>query len=219
MIERILEPEVMDSVEEALAYDAMDHSAVNRTFVTDFLEVWHGRGPILDVGTGTAQIPIEFCKQSSSGEIVAIDLANEMLAVARDNVRNAGLEKRIQLQLINARGMPFADGSFSAVISNSIVHHVPDPKHVVCEIVRVAGKGATIFVRDLLRPDDEASLARLVMLYAGGANDKQRSLFEDSLHAALSLLEVRSIISEYGYDTCCVQQTSDRHWTWSVKGA
>jgi len=33
MIPRILEPEVMDTVEEAVDYDAMDHSTVNR-FVT-----------------------------------------------------------------------------------------------------------------------------------------------------------------------------------------
>ena len=37
MLHRVLEPEVMDTVEEARDYDAMDHSTVNRPFVTDFL--------------------------------------------------------------------------------------------------------------------------------------------------------------------------------------
>ena len=58
-----------------LDYDAMDHSAVNRVFVQDFLAVWDGGLSILDVGTGTAQIPIELCRQSPAAKIVAIDLA------------------------------------------------------------------------------------------------------------------------------------------------
>ena len=37
MLSRVLEPEVMDTPEEARDYDSMDHAAVNRLFVTDFL--------------------------------------------------------------------------------------------------------------------------------------------------------------------------------------
>ncbi len=39
MLERVLEPEAMDSPEEARDYDAMDHSAVNRVFVADFRRI------------------------------------------------------------------------------------------------------------------------------------------------------------------------------------
>ena len=93
MLSRVLEPEVMDTPEEARDYDAMDHAAVNRAFVADFLAVWDGRDPILDVGTGTAQIPIELCRQSPTARVVAIDLAEHMLRVGRDNVRRAGLDE------------------------------------------------------------------------------------------------------------------------------
>src|SRR5689334_84912 len=98
MLPRTLEPEVMDSPEEARDYDAMDHAAVNRVFVEDFLAAWDGRGPVLDVGTGTAQIPIEFCRRDPRAEVVAIDLAEEMLRVGRENVRRAGLESRVRLE-------------------------------------------------------------------------------------------------------------------------
>ena len=37
MLKRVLEPEVMDTPEEAIAYDEMDHSEVNRRFVADLL--------------------------------------------------------------------------------------------------------------------------------------------------------------------------------------
>src|SRR5437868_13974603 len=97
MLPRVLEPEVMDSPEEARDYDAMDHAAVNRAFAADFLAAWDGQNPVLDVGTGTAQIPVELCRQSPAARVTAVDLAEHMLRVGRDNVRRAGLEGRIRL--------------------------------------------------------------------------------------------------------------------------
>src|SRR5262245_53899915 len=108
MLPRVLEPEVMDSAEEARDYDAMDHSTVNRVFVADFLAVWDGRGPVLDVGAGTAQIPIELCRRHPTAEATAVDLAEHMLRVGRENVRRAGLEARVRLERCDAKRLPYA---------------------------------------------------------------------------------------------------------------
>ena len=97
MLARVLEPEVMDTPEEASDYDAMDHAAVNRAFAEDFLAAWNHASPVLDVGTGTAQIPIELCRQSDAVRLVAIDLADHMLALARANGDRAGLADRLLL--------------------------------------------------------------------------------------------------------------------------
>jgi ubiquinone/menaquinone biosynthesis C-methylase UbiE len=218
MLQRVLEPEVMDTAEDARDYDAMDHAAVNRAFVADFLAVWDGRSPILDVGTGTAQIPIEFCRESTHGTVVAIDLAEHMLALARRNVQGAGFDSRIRLERVSARTLPYPDDSFPAVMSNSIIHHIPEPRDCIAEMVRVAAPDATVFVRDLLRPADETTLRHLVAVYAEGANDHQRRLFADSLRAALTLREVQELIAEFGFDPDGVRQTSDRHWTWAAPG-
>jgi ubiquinone/menaquinone biosynthesis C-methylase UbiE len=217
MLPRVLEPEVMDTPEEARDYDSMDHAQVNRDFVTDFLTVWDERNPILDVGTGTAQIPIELCRQSACASIVAIDLAEEMLKVGRENVRRAGLADRVRLECIDAKGIPYPDGAFAAVISNSIIHHIPEPGRVVAEMVRVLQSGGVLFVRDLLRPPDVAMLNRLVNLHAAGANDHQKRMFAESLHAALTHDEIRSLILPLGYPASSVQQTTDRHWTWTAR--
>ena len=53
--------------------------------------------------------------------------------------------------------------------------------------------------------------------HAGGANDHQRKMFAESLHAALTLAEVRELVMQLGYDPNSVKQTTDRHWTWSAK--
>jgi ubiquinone/menaquinone biosynthesis C-methylase UbiE len=214
---RILEPEVMDSAEEACDYDAMDHSAVNRVFVADFLAAWNGALPVLDVGTGTAQIPVELCRQDQRTVVTAIDAAAHMLNLAQRNVGAAGLHQRVRLERADAKRLPFADGSFAAIISNSIVHHIPEPAIVLAEMVRTLAPGGLLFVRDLLRPNDEPTLRRLVEVYAEGANEHARQMFADSLHAALSLREMWELVAGLGYDPAGVRQTTDRHWTWVAR--
>ena len=128
MLPRVLEPEAMDSPEEARDYDAMDHQEVNARFVADFLEV-HGRcrgGEILDVGTGPGRIPITLCL-ADSRRVLAIDLAESMLDRARRNVAEAGLSTRIRCVLGDAKALGLSDESFEAGAFELIVHHIPDP--------------------------------------------------------------------------------------------
>ena len=217
MLARVLEPEVMDSAEEARDYDSMDHSQVNRVFVVDFLASWDQQNPVLDVGTGTAQIPMELARHALKAQIVAIDLAEHMLEVGRENVRKAGFKDRIRLERQDAKRLPYPSHSFAAVISNSIVHHIPEPGKVLAEMVRVTRPGGLLLVRDLLRPLSDEIVRSLVSTYAGDANAHQQKMFEESLRAALSLEEIRNLVAELKFDPATVEQTTDRHWTWQAK--
>ena len=73
-MERVLEPEVMDHPDDAEEYEAMDfHEPDGR-----FAEVAHGfvaglRAPrIVDLGTGTASIPILLLDRHPSASVVAV---------------------------------------------------------------------------------------------------------------------------------------------------
>ncbi|MCA9068811.1 MAG: class I SAM-dependent methyltransferase [Planctomycetaceae bacterium] len=218
MIPRTLEPEVMDTEQEAVDYDSMDHAEVNRRFVAEFLEfAKHHPNPsvprILDVGTGTAQIPIELCRQHSSCHIVAIDLSREMLKLGEKNIETAGLTERIRLEFIDAKALPYDDHQFDAVISNSIIHHIPEPSPVLGEMKRVLRPGGVLFVRDLLRPEEEPTLEQLVQTYAGDENAHQQKMFRESLHAALTIEEMQAMLQAHQLPPEWVQTTSDRHWT------
>jgi ubiquinone/menaquinone biosynthesis C-methylase UbiE len=215
VLPRVLEPEAMDTPDEARDYDAMDHAAVNARFVADFLAA-HGPcrgGAVLDAGTGPARIPIALCRADAVARVLGIDLAGHMLAVAQRNVAEAGLSGRIALQRADAKALPYPEGAFEAVVSNTIVHHIPDPAPVLASLLRQVAPGGTLFVRDLTRPDELSELERLVALYAGGESAAARALFAASLHAALTLAEVRAMIAPLGLPAASAMMTSDRHWT------
>ncbi len=221
MLTRVLEIEAMDTLDEALGYDSMDHAEVNRVFVDDLLEAGLPAGPILDLGTGTAQIPIELCGRrlpdDVARDILAIDMARHMLDLAMDNVRRARLTDRVRLQRIDAKQLPSAADSFAAVISNSIVHHIPNPSDVLAEAWRVLAPGGLMFVRDLLRPHDDRTVRHLVGAHASGATRHQRQMFDDSLRAALTVDELRALIAPFCPDASTVRATTDRHWTWVAR--
>ncbi|HEX4608139.1 MAG TPA: class I SAM-dependent methyltransferase [Urbifossiella sp.] len=216
MLARVLEPEVMDTPDDARDYDAMDHSAVNAKFAADFLARWGGRGRVLDVGTGTAQIPIELCRRSPTIDVVAVDLADAMIALARRNVERAGFAARVRVERVDAKGLPYLPGAFGAVVSNSIIHHIPEPAGAFAGMHAVCAEGGRLFVRDLFRPPDENTLRLLVATYAAGCNPHQTQLFADSLRAALTVAEVRELVGRLGYAPDTVQATSDRHWTFAA---
>ena len=56
MLPRVLEPEVMDTPDDARDYDSMDHTAVNLLFAADFLRVWNGQNHVLDVGHNIGEV-------------------------------------------------------------------------------------------------------------------------------------------------------------------
>ena len=224
MLPRTLEPEVMDTLAEAVDYDAMDHREVNRLFADEFLEFLDAGAArtgaaaaadlrVLDVGTGTARIPIEICQRRSGLRITGIDLAAHMLQLAQRNIIEAGLAHAIRVEQVDAKALPFGDAHFDAVISNSILHHIPQPIGVFREMVRVTRPGGVLFVRDLLRPPDAEIIATILAKHAGGTTEHQRQMFENSLHAALTLEETGALLHEAGLPAGWARQSSDRHWT------
>jgi ubiquinone/menaquinone biosynthesis C-methylase UbiE len=224
MLPRTLEPEVMDTAQEAVDYDAMNHSEVNRVFVDDLLAAaaraedgvrFYDKGSphVLDVGTGTAQIPIELCRRSAICHVTGVDLAGEMLKLGRRNIERAGLINRARLERADAKNLAYPDGTYDVVMSNSIVHHIPEPLRVLAQMLRLIRPGGLLFVRDLLRPPDAETVEQIVQTYAGEENPHQQKMFRESLHAALTLEEIRGLLSKLNVPPSWAEQTTDRHWT------
>lgn len=136
-----------------------------------------------------------------------------MLKVAGENVEKADVRSQISLELIDAKAMPYPDNYFDMVISNSIIHHLPTPLPFLWEVQRVLKPNGAIFLRDLLRPEDERIRDNSVERYAGDCNEHQKQLFRDSLQATFTLGEVETTIQNAGLDGLRIYASSDRHWT------
>ena len=59
--------------------------------------------------------------------------------------------------------------------------------------------------------------AQGLMSYTGEENEHSQKMFAESLHAALSLEEIRQMIGQLGFQPESVNQNSDRHWTWAAR--
>ncbi len=212
-MQRVLEPEVMDTLEEAVDYDAMDFTEVNTAFAFQAVELGSPSAVVLDAGTGTARIPIIICQMRSQWQVTGIDLAENMLQLGRKNIEAARLEKQIKLEIVDTKQLPYMDGYFDMVMSNALVHHLPDPLPFFLEIKRVVKPNGAVFVRDLIRPVDETSMNAIVDRIGTEYNEHQKMLFRDSLHAAFTLDEVKALIEKSGLEDIKVYQSSDLHWT------
>lgn len=215
-LSRVLEPELVATPDEAFDYEAMDHLEINQKFVNDLLATERVSGEVLDLGTGPAQIPIEMCERTTKVKILAVDLSPPMLDLARGNIEVAEWTDRIMVDLIDAKKLPYEDGRFACVMSNSLVHHIPEPAVMLAEALRVTAPGGQIFFRDLARPIDEKSVQKLIEKYVIYETRQQRKMFESSLRAALTVEEMQEAIKPFGFAPETVRMTSDRHWTWAA---
>ena len=212
-MDRILEPEVMDSCEDSKAYDAMDHTEVNIAFVERVLELGARGGRFLDVGTGPAAIPIMLAQRLPTLETIGIDLSPNMLELGNFHITEAGLTERITLAQADAKDLPYPSQFFDGVISNSIIHHIPDPLPMLHEVSRVIRPDGLILIRDLIRPKTAETALELVEQYASDTSPYQKKLFYDSFLAAFTILEVEGMRTQANLPGTVVVQSSDRHWS------
>lgn len=218
MLNRVLEPEVMNDLQEAIEYNDMDFSQVNRAFVDDLIAFANQDGgslgpDVLDLGTGTARIPVELCTQVPSVRVMASDASTQMLELARYNIEIHHMLDRIQLHRGDAKKLVFGREFFDAVISNSLVHHLPECDVFFAEALRVLRPGGVLFVRDLFRPQTLDQIESLVALHAGSENQHSQQLFRQSLQAGWTIEELMEILSPLRIDASSLSMTSDRHWT------
>ncbi len=204
----------MDTAQEASEYESMDHSAVNEIFVTDLIGGGDVGPQVIDLGCGPAAISILLAQRLPEIQVMGIDSAVEMLEVAKREIDFGGVIDRVFLQHADAKTLEdFDDEMTDTVISNSLVHHLEKPELALASAQRLLRRGGRLFFRDLARPDSEAIVESLVQQYAGDETEFAQQLFRQSLHAALTIDEIRQLAGGLGISPEQVQMTSDRHWT------
>lgn len=95
---------------------------------------------LLDVGCGAGQTALPAAKNGA--RVTGIDVAENLIDHARRRAREAGLD--IRFDVGDAEDLPYADGSFDAVISLIGAMFASRPEHVVRECARVLKPGGKL---------------------------------------------------------------------------
>lgn len=109
---------------------------------------------VLEVGCGTGTLSLASKAQvGSAGEVVGIDIAPEMVAVAGRKAIKKGVDVSFQVGSIG--NIPFPDNRFDAVICSFMIFHMPENVRMngLKEIYRVLKSGGHLFILDLALPD------------------------------------------------------------------
>jgi ubiquinone/menaquinone biosynthesis C-methylase UbiE len=162
---------------------------------------------ILDVGSGSARIPIEICRRLAGAFVTAIDRSPVSCERSRRNVHVAGLTAAIVVEQADATSLPGSDQAFDSVISNGLLHHLPDPSVALREMLRVLRPGGLLFVRDSLRARD-ADLIEQVLSRSGG----QSSTVPAPRPKAITLAQAQRLIVETGLPGEWVKPWGPSHW-------
>jgi ubiquinone/menaquinone biosynthesis C-methylase UbiE len=105
---------------------------------------------VLDVGCGSGAVTREVAKRVGRGGLaVGLDPSPELLAVARDLAREAGVGDRVEFCEGDARRLPFPDRSFDVVLCVTVLSHVPNGEAAIPEMVRVLRSGGRLGIFDL----------------------------------------------------------------------
>jgi ubiquinone/menaquinone biosynthesis C-methylase UbiE len=149
--ERILDQFTRQAVPFSTAPGIKDERAL------ELLVEASGAGPddtVLDVACGPGLVVAAFARVVRHA--TGIDVTPAMLARARE--LTAGLTN-VTLEQGDVTSLPWADGTFSIVVSRFAFHHFPDPGAVLAEMRRVCRSDGHVVVCDLTASDDPAKAA------------------------------------------------------------
>lgn len=212
MMPRILEPEIMDDPAQALAYSKADFEEENQGFVDRFREYYTDltQGHVVDLGCGPGDIAIRMARALPLLRVTGVDASRPMIDIGMHAVKEAGLSDRItfRCERFQSCKVDLAD----AIVSNSLLHHVPNPLQFWYAVKRLVKPGGIVLVMDLLRPGSREDAQALVELYATDEPALLRRDFFNSLLAAFTEDEVAAQLAELNLSRLLIDVPDDRHW-------
>jgi len=123
---------------------------------------------VLDLGSGGGiDVLLSARRVGPAGKAYGLDMTDEMLALARENQRQAGVEN-VEFLKGEMENIPLPEASVDVVISNCVINLSADKDRVLREACRVLRPGGRFAVSDVVvRGEVPAEVRRSVELWAG----------------------------------------------------
>jgi arsenite methyltransferase len=151
---------------------------------------------VLDLGSGGGiDVLLSARRVGPSGKAYGLDMTDEMLALARENQRKAGVANAEFLKG-DIEAIPLPDASVDVIISNCVVNLAADKRKVIAEAFRVLKPGGRFAVSDVVvRGEVPAEVRSCIELWVG------------CVAGALTEGEFQSLLRETGFEAIGIEPT------------
>ena len=214
-MERVLEPELMDDEEQAVAYAQGNFAEPHQRLVNLIGELLPDRprqGVAVDLGCGPGDMLCRFARAHPGYQIDAVDGSPAMVRLAREAVAaDPQLAGRVRVLVGRIQEVTLPHRAYDLIFSNSLLHHLSNPMVLWEVIQRYCGRRTWVFVSDLRRPESWEAIDRIVQMYAATDPPILQRDFRNSLAAAFTVPEVQEQLEKAGLRELTVQAIGDRH--------
>jgi len=141
---------------------------------------------VLDLGSGGGiDVLLSAKRVGPTGKAYGLDMTDEMLQLARENQRKAGV-KNVEFLKGEIESIPLPDNSVDVIISNCVINLSADKDRVLREAFRVLRPGGRFAVSDVVvRGEMPADIQKSVELWVGCvAGALEESAYRSKLAAA-----------------------------------
>src|SRR5712692_7799298 len=151
---------------------------------------------VLDLGSGGGiDVLLSAQRVGPTGKAYGLDMTDEMLALARENQRKAGVEN-VEFLKGEIEDIPLPDGSVDVIISNCVINLSADKDRVLAEAFRVLKPGGRLAVSDVVvRGDVPDQVRRSMELWVG------------CIAGALTEAEFTALLGSTGFEAIGIEPT------------
>lgn len=123
---------------------------------------------VLDLGSGGgADVLLSARRVGPTGKAYGLDMTDDMLALARENQKKAGIEN-VEFMKGEIENIPLPDNSVDVIISNCVINLSADKDQVIREAFRVLKPGGRFAVSDVVvRGDVPHEIRKSMLLWVG----------------------------------------------------
>jgi arsenite methyltransferase len=151
---------------------------------------------VLDLGSGGGiDVLLSARRVGPTGKAYGLDMTDEMLALARENQRKAGV-RNVEFLKGDIEAIPLPDASVDVIISNCVVNLAADKRKVITEAFRVLKPGGRFAVSDVVVRGEVPIEVRSSM-----------ELWVGCIAGALTEQDFHALLREAGFEAVDIEPT------------
>lgn len=202
-LQRIPEPAMlMETCEQVVGYHLAGETTLDPLYclATEMVSLAvpeSGVLSILDLGCGPGNFLARLASIVPFSKIHAVDASQAMLDQARKNPKLADISDRIEFVNQDITSLKFPNGGFDLITCTLTLHHMPDLAAVaqlLANANRLTKPNGVLFFFDLARLKTRRLVDQYVTLFSAGQTDQHNQDFHNSMLAAFTPMEIKSVI-------------------------